>query len=117
MKQVYKNTGSSTERYWVYSEVGKNQVYLTEAEEIFLTKEYQYVKYKLHEYVLSKPQARQWFMETYRKTREAGRSVAKLSAAFNPRGEGHNEKIENWMVASLKKAPMCESLILENLNL
>jgi len=117
LKQVYKNTGSSTERYWVYSEVGKNQVYLTEAEEIFLTKEYQFVKYKLHTYILSKPQCRQWFMETYRKTREAGRSVAKLSADFNPREEGHNEKLEKWMVASLEKAPMCEDLILYEMRL
>lgn len=117
MKQVYKNTGSSTERYWIYSEVGKNQVYLTEAEEIFLTKEYQSVRYQLHKYILSKPQCRQWFMETYRETREAGRSVAKLSAAFNPREEGLNEKLEKEMVDALSRVRTVYPLTLINLEL
>ncbi len=100
-----------------YAYVGKQQVYLTEAEEIFLTKEYQTVRDMLHEYVVSKPKCRQWFFTTYHNLLLDGRSVAKLSADFNPREKGMSDAIEERMHRWLNDKRRKEQITLLKLNL
>jgi DNA-directed RNA polymerase sigma subunit (sigma70/sigma32) len=78
----------------MYREIGRNQVKLTEAEEIELITQYKAERAKLHWYVLCRSRCTQHFMKRYRETRIAGRSVAKLSADYNPRTAGANAKIE-----------------------
>ena len=109
MKRVYgkanTNYFESTDKYLRYSEVARNQVYLTEDEEIELTYRYQALRNELHKHVLSKFQCRRWFIDNYHATRDANKSVAKLSADFNPRAEGYNEQLENRMIAKLDPPP------------
>ncbi|KKL64710.1 hypothetical protein LCGC14_2162230, partial [marine sediment metagenome] len=77
--------------------VGRHQVYLTEEEEIKLTNEYSYLRSQLHTYVLSKTQCVRWFFKYYDSIRAEGKSVAKLSADFNPREKGAATIIEQKM--------------------
>ena len=100
-----------------FAEVGKYQVYLTKDEEIKLTTDYKATRNELHSYVVSKPQCRQWFFTTYHNLRLDGRSVAKLSADFNPREKGVSSIIEDKMERWLKDRRRNEQITLLKLNL
>jgi RNA polymerase sigma factor (sigma-70 family) len=78
-----------------YEEVGRNQVYLTEEEEIELVKRYTVARHCLRMYILSKQKCRQWYLDLYQETQATGRSVAKLSGKFNPRVKGLSIVIEH----------------------
>ncbi len=88
-------------KYKQYAEVGRNQVYLTENEEIALIRRYTYARNELHWYILTKAPCRLWFLELYRSTRSAGKSIAKLSHKFNPRVKGLSKQIEEDMIERL----------------
>ncbi len=77
-----------------YDDIGRNQVYLTEREEILLVTQYKEERDKLHWYILGRTRCVQYFMKKYKDTKAAGKSVAKLSADYNPRKAGLNKKIE-----------------------
>lgn len=100
-----------------FADVGKYQIYLTEAEEIELTAKYKAARYNLHSYVVSKPQCRRWFITRYRDLLLAGRSVAKLSADFNPKEKGKSEAIEAKMNQWLNDKRRKEQITMLKLNL
>jgi RNA polymerase sigma factor (sigma-70 family) len=85
-----------------YAEVGRNQVYLTAAEEIKLVTEYKKLSISLRKLVLKNGAARQWLLDTYHVVRREGKSVAKLSARFNNGEQGLNAAIEKEMIAALE---------------
>ena len=78
-----------------YEDIGRNQVYLTDTEEIELVNRYKEKREELHLYILSRTRCVRCFLDRYRETREAGKSVAKLSADYNPRKAGLNATIED----------------------
>lgn len=78
-----------------YEDIGRNQVTLTEKEEIELVEAYQKEKDKLHGYILGRSRCTQHFIKMYKMTKVAKKSVAKLSADYNPRKAGHNAIIED----------------------
>jgi DNA-directed RNA polymerase sigma subunit (sigma70/sigma32) len=78
-----------------YEDVGRNQVYLTQTEEIELVNRYKKEREELHLYILERTRCVRCFLDRYRETREAGRSIAKLSADYNPRKAGLNKSIED----------------------
>ena len=84
------NSASST-----YEEIGRQQVYLTRDEEITLVERYKVVKQAWCQYVLYRKRCRGHFMERYKQAKRTGKSVAKLSADYNPRQAGLNQSIEN----------------------
>ena len=84
--------GSSAQ---TYGDIGKNQVYLTQTEEIALVTQYKKEREELHLYILERTRCVRCFLDRYRETREAGKSVAKLSADYNPRKAGLNKTIES----------------------
>ena len=86
-----------------YEEVGRNQVYLTEEEEIKLVNWYEAARNRLHYYIISKRKCRQWYLDLYRETKAARRSVAKLSSKFNPRVKGLSAKIEASMEVEIER--------------
>ncbi len=103
-----------------YEDIGRNQVYLTEAEEIELTNRYKVVRDELHRYILGRTRCVKHFMSRYREVRASGRSVAKLSAEYNPRKAGMNKSIEEKFGLELDGARRCPYLldaILHSLNL
>jgi hypothetical protein len=71
--QYYSNRKNHKNRQ--YEEVGRNQVYLTEGEEIRLVNEYTIARQKLRMYILSKRKCRQWYLDLYRQTKAEGRSA------------------------------------------
>ncbi len=77
-----------------YADIGRNQVDLTEAEEIELVTEYKDQRDTLHWYMLTRSRCTRHFERRYKETRKEGRSVAKLSADYNPRKAGLNKSIE-----------------------
>ena len=79
----------------LYQDIGRNQVYLTEPEEIKLVERYKQERDKLHWYILCRSRCTQHFMKRYKEVRTAGRSVAKLSADYNPRKAGLNKSVED----------------------
>jgi RNA polymerase sigma factor (sigma-70 family) len=85
-----------------YEEVGRNQVYLTEEEEIEKVEQYTLARDELRSYILSKRQCRQWYIDLYKTTKTAGRSVAKLNSKFNPRVKGLSTKLEAEMASLFK---------------
>ena len=93
------NSASNT-----YEDVGNQQVYLTEAEEIQLVNRYKVVKEKWCWYILRRATCRQYFMDRYKETKRAGKSVAKLSADYNPRKAGLNKSIEQKFSLGLDPA-------------
>ena len=99
-----------------YADVGKNQVYLTEEEEIRLVNEYYDMRCALHMYVLTKHKCIRWFLEHYDSIKAEGKSVAKLSADFNPREKGAATIIEQKMERLLSDRRMLEKALF-NLNL
>ncbi len=101
-----------------YVDVGRNQVYLTEKEEIELVNEYAYLRGQLHTYVLSKSQCVRWFLEYYDSIIAEGKSVAKLSADFNPREKGAADVIDKKMKNLLKdrRRPIENALYSLNLS-
>lgn len=88
-------------KYKQYAEVGRDQVYLTEDEEIKLIDKYTAARWRLRRYILSKAPCRWWFLELYRTTRAEGKSIAKLSRKFNPRVKGLSKQIEDEMILKL----------------
>ena len=101
-----------------YVAVGRNQVYLTEKEEIELVNEYAYLRGQLHTYVLSKSQCVRWLLEYYDSIIAEGKSVAKLSADFNPREKGAADVIDKKMKNLLKdrRKPIENALYSLNLS-
>jgi len=101
-----------------YAAVGKNQVYLTEEEEIALVNTYYVQRRRLHEYVLSKDKCVRWFFNHFDNIKAEGRSVAKLSADFNPREKGAATVIEQKMNRLLKdrRRPIERALFSLNLS-
>ena len=105
----------------MYEDVGKQQVYLTESEEIDLVSRYSYNKQKLHKYILKREACLTYFINKYKQTKASGKSAAKLSADYNPRKAGLNQQIEQRM--SMVLAPdkqldgttMAESLFALNI--
>ncbi len=85
-----------------YAEVGKNQIYLTTAEEIKLVTEHKKLSISLLKLVLKNGKARQWLLDTYHELRKEGKSVAKLSANFNNGEQGRNASIEEEMISALE---------------
>lgn len=100
-----------------YADVGKNQVYLTEEEEIGLVMDYRHKRDELQRYILSKAKCRRWFLDYYEEVRVSGRSVAKLSADFNPREKGSSDKIEQRMFTMLRDKRRKVEVTLFKLNL
>ena len=87
-----------------YEEIGRQQVYLTIAEEITLVDRYKVVKEKWCRYVLRRAKCQRSFMEGYRKAKRTGKSVAKMSAGYNPRKAGLNKSIEQTFSLALDPA-------------
>jgi DNA-directed RNA polymerase sigma subunit (sigma70/sigma32) len=77
-----------------YQDIGRNQVNLTEVEEIRLVNRYKEVRGERRGYILGRARCVRHFMKRYKEVRAAGRSVAKLSADYNPRKAGLNKGIE-----------------------
>jgi RNA polymerase sigma factor (sigma-70 family) len=77
-----------------YEEVGREQVHLTEREEIELVEEYKMWKDKLHWYVLHRDRCVKYFLSVYDGIVRAGTSIARLSANSNTRKAGHNAAID-----------------------
>ncbi len=106
-----------------YEDIGRKQVYLTKQEEIKLVNKYKEERYKLHEYILGRTRCRQHFMKRYEETRAAGKSVAKLSADYNPRKAGLNKTIEEKFNTELNASKLKTwhgkylDVILNDLNL
>ncbi|MBW2637101.1 MAG: hypothetical protein JRC86_06200 [Deltaproteobacteria bacterium] len=106
-----------------YEEVARDQVYLTEDEEIALVKQYTKQKGKLHLYILERKRCVKHFLKVYDEIREAGRSIAKLSADTNTRKAGLNTMIDERFRRELKVArtkeiaPYYLATTLFNLNL
>jgi len=106
-----------------YADIGRNQVYLTEAQEIELTNRYKEERGKLHRYILDRTRCTQHFVKRHKETKAAGRSVAKPSADYNPRKAGLNKSIEEKYNRALDPAtwrrgvstPMSE--VLDGLNI
>jgi DNA-directed RNA polymerase sigma subunit (sigma70/sigma32) len=90
-----------------YEDIGRNQVYLTEHEEIKLVNKYKEEREELHLYILERTRCVRCFLDRYRETREAGRSVAKLSADYNPRKAGLNKRIEDRFKRVLDPTSTC----------
>ena len=86
----------------LYEEVGRNQVYLTETEEIELIDEYTAARTRLRLYILSKGKCRRWYLDLFRETQAAGRSLAKLHASFNPRVKGLSGTLEKRLQGKVK---------------
>ncbi len=107
----------------VYEDIGKHQVYLTEAKEIELLTKYTEEREKLHGYVLGRTRCIRHFLNIYKETKAAGRSVAKLSADYNPRKAGLNKSIEEKFSRELDHRRVkswrreCLNVVLDNLNL
>ena len=95
-----------------YADVGRHQVYLTEEEEIKLVNKYSSIREQLHTYVLSKTKCVRWFFEYYDSIIAEGKSVAKLSADFNPREKGAADVIERKMnrILSDRRRPIENAL-------
>ena len=106
-----------------YEDIGRNQVTFTEKEEIELVEAYQREKGKLQGYILGRTRCTQHFMKMYKMTKAAKKSVAKLSADYNPRKAGHNAIIEDKFRRELNSAKMRTwhgkylDVILDDLNL
>ena len=81
-------------KHRLYEEVGRNQVYLSETEEIQLLLEYELARTRLRMYILSKGKCRRWYLDLFRETQQEGRSLAKLHSSFNPRVKGLSAKLE-----------------------
>ena len=101
-----------------YADVGRHQIYLTEKEEIKLVNNYWMMREQLHMYILSKNKCVRWFLDHYDSIKEEGRSVAKLSADFNPREKGAATAIEQKMTRLLKdrRPPIEMALLSINLS-
>ena len=97
------NSHKNHYKYRQYQEVGRNQVYLTEGEEIRLVNEYTIARQKLRMYILSKRKCRQWYLNLYQQTKAEGRSVAKLCARFNTRVKGLSTQLEAEMKGILQR--------------
>ena len=87
-----------------YEEIGRQQVYLTIDEEITLVDRYKVVKERWCRYVLHRDKCRRYFMERYKEAKRTGKSVAKLSAEYNPRQAGLNKSIEEKFGLALDPA-------------
>ena len=87
-----------------YADIGRNQVYLTEPEEIELVNRYKEVRSDLHWYILGRTRCVKHFMSRYKEVRDSGRSVAKLSAEYNPRKAGLNKSIKQKFGLELDSA-------------
>jgi DNA-directed RNA polymerase sigma subunit (sigma70/sigma32) len=87
-----------------YEDVGRNQVFLTQTEEIKLVTQYKEEREELHWYILGRTRCVRHFMKKYKETKAAGKSVAKLSADYNPRKAGLNKSIENRFKRALDPA-------------
>ncbi len=87
-----------------YADIGRNQVYLTEPEEIELVNRYKEVRGDLHWYILGRTRCVKHFMSRYKEVRDSGRSVAKLSAEYNPRKAGLNKSIKQKFGLELDSA-------------
>jgi RNA polymerase sigma factor (sigma-70 family) len=106
-----------------YEEVAKDQVYLTEDEEIDLLRQYTEQKAKLHLYILDRKRCVKHVLKVYDEIRAAGTSIAKLSADTNTRKAGLNTAIDKRFTSQLKAArtvlvaPYYLATTLFNLNL
>ena len=87
-----------------YEEIGRQQVYLTIDQEIELVDRYKVVKEKWCHYILRRDKCRRYFMERYKEAKRTGKSVAKLSADYNPRQAGLNKSIEQKFSLALDPA-------------
>ena len=87
-----------------YEEIGRQQVYLTRDQEITLVDRYKIVKGKWCHYVLQRSRCIMYFMERYKEAKRTGKSVAKLSADYNPRKAGLNQSIEHKFGLALDPA-------------
>ncbi len=87
-----------------YEEIGRQQVYLTRDQEITLVERYRVVKDTWCRYVLRRKRCRAYFMERYKEAKRTGKSVAKLSAEYNPRKAGLNQRIEEKFGLALDPA-------------
>ncbi len=77
-----------------YEMIRENQINLTEQEEIELTYKYKEAKDTLHECVAAQYAPFKWFIRKYESVKAEGKSLAKLSADYNPREKGKNTDIE-----------------------
>jgi len=93
-----------TSSHLAYEDIGRNQVYLTDEEEQSLVKEYKARMNELYRYILARKQCLQYFINKYREVVASGRSVAKLSADYNPRKAGVNKRIEEQFKLALDKS-------------
>ena len=93
------NTASTT-----YEDVGRQQVYLTRDQEITLVDRYKVVKEEWCRYMLQRGKCRLHFLDRYSRTKKEGKSVAKLSADYNPRKAGLNKSIEQKFGLALDPA-------------
>ena len=87
-----------------YEEIGRQQVYLTIDEEITLVDRYKVVKERWCRYILCRARCRGYFIERYKEAKRTGKSVAKLSAEYNPRQTGLNQSIEQRFGLALDPA-------------
>jgi DNA-directed RNA polymerase sigma subunit (sigma70/sigma32) len=94
-----------------YEEVARDQVYLTEAEEISLISQYTEQKAKLHLYVLDRKRCVTHFLKVYDEIRAAGTSIAKLSAETNTRKAGLNTMIDGRFDVQLKAARYVDAAV------
>ena len=96
--RFHENISFKTRRY---EEVARQQVHLTEQEEIALVTKYHDAKCRLHKYILTKTSAKRWFLDLYLDTQSAGKSVAKLNRRFNTRVKGLASSIEGDMIKQI----------------
>lgn len=100
-----------------YTAVGRDQVYLTEDEEIKLVTEYKTIRDILKRTVLNNPVCSSWFVNMFNETLQAGRSVARFSADFNPQKIGYSKTIEQNMIKKIQNAKGNIGKVLYSLNL
>ena len=93
MKEITKNL--------MYEDVGRNQITLTEKEEIELITEYQTKRTELHLYLLNKAECRAWLYSEFDRIKEEGKAVTKLSSNQNKKESGHNTKLEKVLEVQL----------------
>ncbi len=112
-KRYYSMSIQSNNPYWndrnnrnfkhlQYEEIGRTQVYLTEAEEIALIEDYTVTREELHAYILSKRKCRKWYLDLFKETQAAGKSITKLHVKFNPRVKGLNATLEHDLQNKIK---------------
>ncbi len=94
-----------------YEEVARDQVYLTEDEEISLISQYTVQKGKLHLYILDRKRCVKHFLKVYDEIRAAGTSIARLSAETNTRKAGLNSAIDVKFDVYLKAARNVDAVV------